>query len=275
MYLPYLSRVKKCNLYFIYTTLNMKIAVLIKQVPGSESSLPINASANWLDENGITYVMNESDSYAIEEALQISEKNEDAEVVVISMGPERIKKVLREALAKGAHRAIHVSTQESETTDPLSTAKTLAENLKDENFDLVFSGLQSDDLGFGQTGIILGELLNMSTATLAMSTELNGDKIRVKRELEAGFFQWVTMSLPACISVQSGCNTPRYPSLKGIMGAKKKEIKECSVSLIDQQQSIQKIYTPKSSKETLMIEGSADDVAAKLVDILKNEIKIS
>ena len=166
----------------------MKIAVLIKQVPGSESSLPINASANWLDENGITYVMNESDSYAIEEALQISEKNEDAEVVVISMGPERIKKVLREALAKGAHRAIHVSTQESETTDPLSTAKTLAENLKDENFDLVFSGLQSDDLGFGQTGIILGELLNMSTATLAMSTELNGDKIRVKRELEAGFF---------------------------------------------------------------------------------------
>ena len=253
----------------------MKIAVLIKQVPGSESSLPINASANWLDENGVTYVMNESDSYAIEEALQISEKNEDAEVVVVSMGPERIKKVLREALAKGAHRAIHVSTQESETTDPLSTAKTLAENLKDENFDLVFSGLQSDDLGFGQTGVILGELLNMSTATLAMSTELNGDKIRVKRELEAGFFQWVTMSLPACISVQSGCNTPRYPSLKGIMGAKKKEIKELSVSLIDQQQSIQKIYTPKSSKETIMIEGSADDVAAKLVDIFKNEIKIS
>lgn len=253
----------------------MKIAVLIKQVPGSESSLPINSSTNWLDESGVTYVMNESDSYAIEEALQISEQDEDAEVVVVSMGPERIKKVLREALAKGAHRAIHLSTQESETTDPLSTAKTLAENLKDENFDLVFSGLQSDDLGFGQTGIILGELLNMSTATLAMSTELKGDKIRVKRELEAGFFQWVTMSLPACISVQSGCNTPRYPSLKGIMGAKKKEIKECLVSSIDQQQSIQKIYTPKSSKETLMIEGSADDVAEKLVDIFKNEIKIS
>ena len=253
----------------------MKIGVLIKQVPGSESALPINSTVDWLDENAVTYIMNESDTYAIEEAMQISEANQESEVVVISMGPERVQKILREGLAKGADRAIHIVTGERESTDPLSTAKTLAENIKDENFDIIFSGLQSDDFGFGQTGIILGELLNMSTATLAMSTELVGNEIKIKRELEAGYFQWVTMSLPASISVQSGCNTPRYPSLKGIMGAKKKEIKAYQVSSFGQQQSSQKIYTPKSSKETVMIEGSTDEIVAKLVDVFKNEIKIN
>ena len=182
----------------------MKIGVLIKQVPGSESALPINSTVDWLDENAVTYIMNESDTYAIEEAMQISEANQESEVVVISMGPERVQKILREGLAKGADRAIHIVTGERESTDPLSTAKTLAENIKDENFDIIFSGLQSDDFGFGQTGIILGELLNMSTATLAMSTELVGNEMKIKRELEAGYFQWVTMSLPASISVQSG-----------------------------------------------------------------------
>ena len=252
----------------------MKIAVLVKQVPGSESPLPISASQDLLEESGVAYVMNESDNYAIEEALQICEKNGDGEVVVVSMGPNRIQKVIREALAKGAHRAIHIRTDAQDSTDPLTTASVLAENLRSENFDLIFSGLQSDDLGFGQTGIILGEMLEMSTASLAMATELVNNSVKVKRELEAGYFQWITMSLPASISVQSGCNVPRYPSLKGIMGAKKKEISEVASTNKDQHQSIKKLYTPNSSKETLMIEGSTDEVVDKLVDVLKNEIKI-
>ena len=253
----------------------MKIAVLVKQVPGSESPLPINASQDWLEESGVAYVMNESDNYAIEEALQICEKNGDGEVVVVSMGPNRIQKVIREALAKGAHRAIHIRTDAQDSTDPLTTASVLAENLRSENFDLIFSGLQSDDLGFGQTGIILGEMLEMSTASLAMATELVNNSVKVKRELEAGYFQWITMSLPASISVQSGCNVPRYPSLKGIMGAKKKEICEVASTNKDQHQSIKKLYSPNSSKETLMIEGSTDEVVDKLVHVLKNEIKIA
>ena len=253
----------------------MKIAVLVKQVPGSESSLNIDSSEKGLDESQVTYITNESDNYAIEEALQICDKGEEGEVVIISMGPQRVQKVIREALAKGAHRAIHINTDSNEYSDPLVTASALASIMKGEKFDLIFSGLQSDDLGFGQTGVILGEMLNMSTATLAMSTEVAEGKIKVKRELESGYFQWITMTLPASISVQSGCNTPRYPSLKGIMGAKKKEITEIKLDEMNTFQSVKRLYSPSNSKETVMIEGSTEDIVEKLVDVLKNQIKIA
>ena len=253
----------------------MKIAVLVKQVPGSESPLPLVSSQDWLDESQVAYIMNESDNYGLEEALQIREKNNDGEVVVVSLGPDRTQKVIREALSKGADRAIHIQTNENYPTDPLEAASLFADALKGEGFDIIFSGLQSDDLGYGQTGVILGELLGMSTATLAMATEILDNKIKVKRELEAGYFQWVTMSLPASISVQSGCNTPRYPSLKGIMGAKKKEINVVIPSVGDQNQSIKKIYAPNTNKETVMIEGSVDQVVEKLVTVFRNEIKIA
>ena len=253
----------------------MKIAVLVKQDPGPESPLPLVSNEDWLDESQVAYIMNESDNYALEEALQIREKNNDGEVVVVSLGPDRTQKVIREALSKGADRGIHIQSQDKYPTDPLLAGSLFAETLKEENFDIIFSGLQSDDLGYGQTGIILGELLGMSTATLAMSTEIINNKIKVKRELEAGYFQWVTMSLPASISVQSGCNTPRYPSLKGIMGAKKKEIHVVTPSVKDQNQSIKKIYAPSSAKETVMIEGSVDQVVEKLVTVFRNEIKIA
>ena len=253
----------------------MKIAVLVKQVPGPESPLPMVSSQDWLDESQLAYIMNESDNYALEEALQICEKNNDGEVVVVSLGPDRTQKVVREALSKGADRAIHIQSDGNYPTDPLAAASLFAETLKDEDFDLIFSGLQSDDLGYGQTGIILGELLGMSTASLAMSTEIIDDKIKVKRELEAGYFQWVTMALPASISIQSGCNTPRYPSLKGIMGAKKKEINVVTPNPVDQNQSIKKIYAPNSMKETVMVEGSTDQVVEQLVNIFRNEIKIT
>ena len=253
----------------------MKIAVLVKQVPGSESPLNIDSSEKGLDESQVTYITNESDNYAIEEALQICDKLEEGEVVIISMGPQRVQKAIREALAKGGHRAIHINTNTSASSDPLVTASALASIMKDEKFDLIFSGLQSDDLGFGQTGVVLGEMLEMSTATLAMSTEVAEGKIRVKRELESGYFQWITMTLPASISVQSGCNTPRYPSLKGIMGAKKKEITEVQFDEIDTFQSVKRLYSPSNSKETVMIEGSTENIVEKLVDVLKNEIKIA
>ena len=253
----------------------MKIAVLVKQVPGSESPLPLVSSQDWLDESQVVYIMNESDNYGLEEALQIRENNNDGEVVVVSLGPDRTQKVIREALSKGADRAIHIQTDGNYPTDPLAAASLFADALKGEDFDIIFSGLQSDDLGYGQTGVILGELLGMSTATLAMATEILDNKIKVKRELEAGYFQWVTMSLPASISVQSGCNTPRYPSLKGIMGAKKKELNVVTPSVGDQNQSIKKIYAPNTAKETVMIEGSVDQVVEKLVTIFRNEIKIA
>ena len=252
----------------------MKIAVLIKQVPGSESPLSIANNNAWLDEEKVSYVMNESDSYALEEALILKEDTQDSEIVVVSLGPERVKKIIREGLAKGADRGIHINMESNEISDPLSIAKVFVDALKSENFDLILSGLQSDDLGHGQTGIIIGELLNMSTGSLAVSTELKENQISIKQELEAGFFQNVRMSLPASITIQSGLNTPRYPSLKGIMGAKKKEIKTLDINSVDQDSKISKLYLPSSSNEITMIDGSPDQIVEKLIKVFKTDIKI-
>ena len=252
----------------------MKIAVLIKQVPGAESPLQISSDQKWVDESAVAYVMNESDNYALEEALQIKEAHGEGEVVAVSLGPDRVQKTVREALAKGADRAIHIKMDTVEAIDPLVTAGHFKYPLKEENFDLIFTGLQSDDLGMGQTGVILGEMLGMTTASLVMATEVSAGNIKVKRELEAGWFQWVSLSLPASITIQSGLNTPRYPSLKGIMGAKKKEIKVIEGEGADTGQSMVKMYLPQSEKQTIMIEGSADQVVEKLMDSFRNNINV-
>ena len=252
----------------------MKIAVLVKQVIGSESSLEISQDQKWVDENSATFVMNPPDNYAIEEAMLIKEKLAVGEVVIISMGPQRVQKVIREGLSKGADRGIHIETESLNEIDPLCTSKVLAETLRGENFDLILSGLQSDDSGMGQTGILLGELLNMSTATLAIETDIELNKIRVKRELESGWFQWVELESPSSISIQSGINQPRYPSLKGIMGAKKKEIKVISAPQFEKRQSISEIFVPKKSKETEFIETDIDSTVERIVEILKTEVKV-
>ena len=255
----------------------MKIAVLVKQVPGSETALPILENQKWIDEEQVSFVMNPPDNFAIEEALLIKERTGDGEVVIVSMGPARVQKVIREGLAKGADRGIHLEEDGQIQTDPLSIAKSISSILMDENFDLVLTGLQSDDTGMGQTGVLIGEMLGMSTGTLAMETDVQDSAIRVKRELESGWFQWVKLPLPASISIQSGLNTPRYPSLRGIMGAKKKEIKV--IPPTDHQtdaisQLIDKVFVPQTSKQTEMIEGNADSAVTRIIEILKSELKV-
>lgn len=252
----------------------MKIAVLVKQVVGSESALEISQDQKWIDNSNATFVMNPPDNYAIEEAMLINEKVGAGEVVIVSMGPQRVQKVIREGLSKGADRGIHIETESLNEIDPLYTSKVLAETLRDENFDLILSGLQSDDSGMGQTGVLLGELLNMSTATLAIETDIDQNKIRVKRELESGWFQWVELESPSSISIQSGINQPRYPSLKGIMGAKKKEIKVIPAPQVEKRQSISEIFVPKKSKETEFIETDIDSTVERIIEILKTEVKV-
>ena len=252
----------------------MKIAVLVKQVVGSESALEISQDQKWIDNSRATFVMNSPDNYAIEEAMLIKEKVGAGEVVIVSMGPQRVQKVIREGLSKGADRGIHIETESLNEIDPLYTSKVLAETLRDENFDLILSGLQSDDSGMGQTGVLLGELLNMSTATLAIETDIDQNKIRVKRELESGWFQWVELEFPASVSIQSGINQPRYPSLKGIMGAKKKEIKVIPAPQVEKRQSISEIFAPKKSKETEFIETDIDSTVERIIEILKTEVKV-
>ena len=255
----------------------MKIAVLIKQVPGAESPLPLASDNKWIDESSITFVMNPPDNFALEEALLLKEKLGEGEVVILSMGPSRVQKVIREGLAKGADRGIHIEENDFIEKDPLIISKQLSSVLKSENFDLILSGLQSDDTGMGQTGVLIGEILGMSTATLVIETDLKEDSIKVKRELESGWFQWVELPLPASISIQSGLNTPRYPSLKGIMGAKRKEIKIIPHSdqlQIQNVQSVNELSIPKTSKQTEVIEGDVDAIVSRLVDVLKKEIKV-
>lgn len=255
----------------------MKIAVLVKQVPGSESALPINDNQSWVEESSVTFIMNPPDNFALEEALLIKEDREEGEVVVLSMGPPRVQKVIREGLAKGADRGIYIEEDESIEIDPLLIAQKFVDVLKNENFDLIFTGLQSDDTGMGQTGVLIGEILGMSTATLVIETDIQDGVARVKKELESGWFQWVELPLPASISIQSGLNNPRYPSLKGIMGAKKKEIKyigSSDLSVGDKNQIIEKLFIPQTSKQTEVIEGDEGEVVERIVQILKSEVKV-
>ena len=252
----------------------MKIAVLVKQVVGSESALEISTDNKWIEQSNATFVMNPPDNYAIEEAISIKEAIGQGEVVIVTMGPDSVQKVIREGLSKGADRGIHIQTDGAVDIDPLNTAKNIASALNEESFDLVLSGLQSDDTGMGQTGVLVGELLNMSTATLAIETDIDEEKIRVKRELESGWFQWVTLESPASISIQSGINQPRYPSLKGIMGAKKKEIKVVPVTTQDTKQSLVQLSIPQKSKETELINTDIDSTVDRIVEILKSEVKV-
>ena len=214
------------------------------------------------------------DNYAIEEALIIKEKLGEGEVVIVSQGPTRVQKVIREGLAKGADRGIHIEESGLIETDPLLIAKSIVSAIKDENFDLILSGLQSDDTGMGQTGVLVGELLNMSVATLAIQTDIDKEKIRVKRELESGWFQWVTLGSSASVTIQSGINQPRYPSLKGIMGAKKKEIKVIESLSLDRKQSVDKVFVPQTSKETEIIDTDLNSAVNRIVEILKTEVKV-
>src|SRR5215217_663255 len=205
----------------------MKIAVCIKQVPTREWQPRLTDDKTWIREQDASFEMNEPDAYALEESLRLREKH-GGEVVVCSAGPARLAQVIREALARGADRAIHVEDVALGSADAFVVANALAAAMKDEQFDLVLTGLQSDDHGFAQTGVILAEYLNMPHATIIMDVQAAEGSLRVKRELEGGWFQWVAMPIPAVLTIQSGINQPRYATLKGIMAAKKKEIRKAA-----------------------------------------------
>ena len=254
----------------------MKIVVCIKQVPAKDAPLVI-AEGGWIRESDIGFEMNEPDSFALEEALRLKEKH-TGEVIAVSMGPERVKQTIKEALAKGADRAIHVADDRAYSLDPLGVAKSLAATIEREKPDLVLTGLQSDDHGFGQTGVLLAELMGLPHATLIMQIEVQSQGLRVKRELEAGWFQWVELPLPAVLTIQSGINKVRYATLKGIMAAKKKEIKAIPRESLgiahEPTQHIERIYVPAKTKKTEFLDGTPKEAAAKLVEKLKHEARV-
>lgn len=256
----------------------MKILVLMKQVANKDAILRINKDANWIEEADLSFEVNESDGYALEEALRIKEKV-GGEVVVVSMGPPRTKSVIKDALARGADRAIHVVGDNTVHLSPFAAASVLADSIRDENADLVMTGLQSDDYGYAQTGVILAELLGLPHATIVIEIDATGEQLRVKRELESGWYQWYTMPKPALLTIQSGISQIRYATLKGIMAAKKKEIKEVTPSADvagqPSHQRIEKIYLPQKSKQTQFLgDGDAKKGAIELAEKLRTEARI-
>ena len=252
----------------------MKIVVAIKQVPSRDSQLKINAAGKWIEASDLSYEINEPDAYALEQGLLLKEEH-GGEVVVICAGPERVSQTIREALAKGADRAIHIEMEEGDEVDPLTLARMLAKALDGESPDLVLTGLQSDDYGYGQTGVILAEVLGIPSATIIMSVAISDTGIKVKRELEDGWFQHVEMPLPALLTIQSGATKLRYATLMGIKKAKSKEVKQVSVDVAASDSiRVERVYMPEKSKRSQRIEGDAKQAAATLVEKLRFEARV-
>jgi electron transfer flavoprotein beta subunit len=255
----------------------MKIIVAIKQVPLRDSPFRIAAADNWIDESGLEFEINEPDAYALEAALQLKEKHA-GEVIVLCLGPQRAGQTIREALAKGADRAIHIVTDEPSSLDTLGVARLLAAAAAPEKPDLILTGLQSDDLGSGQTGVVMAELMGLAHSTIIMHVEVHDAQVRVKRELENGWFQHIEMPLPAVLTVQSGSNKLRYATLMGIKRAKTKEVRTLAPADLGGMPApvavIEKMYAPHKSKQTQLFEGDAKTAAAQLVEKLKFEARV-
>ncbi len=255
----------------------MKIFVCVKQVMARDSMLRLERGARWVRDDGLTYEMNEPDSFALEEALRLREKH-GGEVVAVTAGPARSASTIREALAKGADRGIHIEDDRYAEADTHATAKALAGAIGREPHDLILTGLQSDDAGFGQTGVVLAELLGLPHATIIMEIDASGGRLRCKRELEAGWFQTVEMSPPALLTIQSGINRVRYATLMGIKRARRKPLKRYSPEQLGidvaPQQSIARLYQPEQSKQTQFLKGSSKEVADQLLSKLRFEARV-
>ena len=263
----------------------MRIAVCIKQVPDTEARLRLSGDGTWIDEEDLSFVINESDGYALEEALQIAERT-SGEVVVFSLGPERVREALRKALALGAVRAVHLKDPAFLGGDSLSIGRALAGAIATEEFDLVMTGSQSDDVGYGSTGSVIAGELGWPHAWLVMGVELDeaSKKVKVTREMEAGMNEISSLELPVVLEIQAGLNKPRYASLKGIMQAKKKEISEpgpgdlnlASETLGEAgaRTEVLSVAFPEAGKGAQMIEGDAETAARALVEKLRKEARI-
>ena len=255
----------------------MKIVVAIKQVPARDSLLRVDAGGSWIQDAGLSYEINEPDAYALEEGLQLKEKL-GGDVIVISAGPARVASTIKEALAKGADRAIHIEEDELSGVDSLRTARMMAKALEAEKPDLVLTGLQSDDFGYGQTGVILAELMGLPHATIIMNVEVSGGTLRLKRELENGYFQHIEMPMPALLTMQSGSNKLRYATLMGIKKAKTKEVRRVTAAELGGLGAasirVERVFLPERSKESQIFNGTAREAAAKLVEKLRFEARV-
>jgi len=259
----------------------MRIITCAKEVSSRETRYEINPEGKWIDESNISFEINECDEYALEEGLKLKEKH-GGEVTILTLGRERAEKIMRKGLAMGADQGLLVLDEDSQINSPFVVASALAKALENEEFDLILTGTQSDDLGYAQTGVMLAELLGLPHATIVMQIEVDQESrtVKVLREMESGWSQWLEMPLPALLTVQAGISAIRYPSLKGIMQAKRKEIKKVELASLDLDLSalpaleLRNLYAPRQDRKAELLQGDTASVVDQLLEKLKKEAKV-
>lgn len=255
----------------------MKILVCVKQVPDMESRFKVNGDGNWYDGTDLAWRMNEYDEYAVEQAVQLKEQVGDADLTVLSIGPDRVKEMMKKALAMGCDRGVHVADDQSYQKDPYEIASVIAEFAKDKGFDLIFTGMQSQDRGSGQVGVLVAEILGLASVTTVVDFTYADGKVNAKRELEGGIKAKVSCATPALVTCQLGLNTPRYPTLPNIMKAKKKELLSVDIGellKVDSKQETAKLYFPEKKGGGLVLEGDVGDLVDQLIKILKEKTAV-
>jgi len=256
----------------------MKILVCVKQVPDMESRFKVRADAAWYEEEDLAFRMNEYDEYAVEEAVRLKENSGGgADVTVLSIGPDRVKETIKKALAMGCDRGVHIKDDDSYRRDPREIASLIFAFAGAKGFDMIFTGMQSQDRGSGQVGALLGEMLDIPCVTTIVGFELTGDDLTVRREFEGGVKAVVKTRLPAVVTCQMGLNTPRYPTLPNIMKAKKKELATLSaedLTAADRFLDTEKMFVPEKKGAGLVLEGEVDEMADRLVGVLREKTAV-
>jgi electron transfer flavoprotein beta subunit len=252
----------------------MKILVCVKQVPDMESKFKINAAGDWYDNVDLAWRMNEYDEFAIEQAVQLKEQVGDADVTVLCIGSERVKEPMKKALAMGCDRGVHVADDVSYAKDPFEIASIIAAFARDKGFDLIFTGMQSQDRGSAQVGVLVAEMLGLPSVSTVVDFAFDNGQVTAKRELEGGLRAIVKLQTPALVTCQLGLNTPRYPTLPNIMKAKKKELLSIDVDQllqVEARQQTARMYFPEKKGGGLVLEGDVGSIVDRLIQILKDK----
>jgi electron transfer flavoprotein beta subunit len=255
----------------------MKILVCIKQVPDMESKFKVDAGGTWYAKTDLAWRMNEYDEYAVEQAVQLKEQVKDADLTVLCIGADQVKETMKKALAMGCDRGAHIADDNASGKEPFEIAGIIAEYAKGKNFDLIFTGMQSQDRGSGQVGVLVAEMLGLPSVSTVVHFAYSGGTVEAKRELEGGVKACVKVQAPVVITCQLGMNTPRYPTLPNIMKAKKKELLSISVAdllKVAARQETAKMYFPEKKGGGLVLEGDVGELADKLIKILKEKTAV-
>jgi electron transfer flavoprotein beta subunit len=256
----------------------MKILVCIKQVPDMESRFKPGVSGTWYDESDLAWRMNEYDEYAVEQAVQLSEQmGESAELTVLSIGPDRVGEAIKKALAMGCDRGVHIQDPAPQTKDPWQIAGIIAAYARDKGYDLIFTGMQSQDRGSAQVGVTVAEDLGYACATTLVGFSCENGSITAKRELEGGIKGVVKLAMPALVTCQLGLNIPRYPTLPNIMKAKKKEIQTIAVADLLKEEPLAatvSFHPPARKGGGIVLEGDVGGLADQLMGILKEKTTV-